>query len=351
MNFITQNKQKGNQNKQIRQSIPSKQAKQGRQAKQSLLTLITSLCLASYSFATGIPTIDVGSLTQSILSYQEVLKSNIQMLKSYSSQLEQMKEQGIGMSIGDILGETKGVIDKTIENIDYKIEEDTFQETTDITNVCAYLEQNSKYFKETINKVDKKLSNKINACITTASTDKLSKTIDELKAELDSLEYEEVEKRNEIEHKINMLNQAQNFLKQQANNQKTSKILTLYDNYLEGDASNPYSKAKFDDDLRALSNQLKNANNEKQATALTNTMLLKLLEVSQKQYELSLNIASMNANEKKSPSQEISYTKEKPKIIKTEDLETVKRFKEEYSEAVYDEYGMPDMSILTKISD
>ena len=132
MNFITQDRQKGNQNKQI---------------KQTLLTLIASLCLTSHSFAAGIPTIDVGSLTQSILSYQEVIKSNMQMLKSYSSQLEQMKEQGIGMNIGEILGETKGVIDKTLENIDYKIEEDTFQETADITNVCAYLEQNSKYFK------------------------------------------------------------------------------------------------------------------------------------------------------------------------------------------------------------
>lgn len=317
--------------------------------KKFLSTLI--LALAHNSFATGIPTIDVGSLTQSILSYQEVIKSNMQMLKEYTNQLEQMKEQGIGMNIGEILGETKGIINKTIENIDYKIEEDTFQETTDITNVCAYLEQNSKYFKEAMSKVDKKLSNKVNACITTAGTDTISKTIDELKTELDSLDYEEIEKRNEIEHNINMLNQAQNFLKQQANNQKTSKILTLYDNYLEGDSTNPYSKAKFDEDLRALSNQLKNANNQKQTTALTNTMLLKLLEVSQKQYELSLNIASMNANEAKSPSQEISYTKDKPKIIKTEDLETVKRFKEEYGEAVYDEYGMPDMSILTKINE
>lgn len=340
MNFITQNTQKDGQSPHNKH----------RQAKHTLLTLFTSLCLANHSFAAGIPTIDVGSLTQSILSFQETVKSNLQMLKSYESQLEQMKEQGIGMNIGEILGETKAVIDKTIENIDYKIEEDTFQETTDITNVCAYLEQNSKYFKDAINKVDKKLSNKVNACITTASTDKLSKTIDELKAELDNLDYEEVEKRNEIEHKINMLNQAQNFLKQQSNNQKTSKILTLYDNYLEGDSSNPYSKAKMNDDLRALSNQLKNASNQKQATALTNTMLLKLLEVSQKQYELSLNIASMNANESKSDSTNTlttnSYQKEKPKTYKVEDLQITKSFNENFEEATYNEYGFPAFTQL-----
>lgn len=322
-----------------------------KQGKQTLLALFMSLSLANYSFAAGIPTIDVGSLTQSILSYQESLQSNMHLLQQYQNQVKQMSEQGIGMSWDKILGETKGLIDKTLNNLNTKIPEDTFQETADITNVCSFLEQNSKYFKEAINRVEKSISNKVNACITAAGSNGLSQTIDELKNELNNLEYEEVDKRNEIEHKINMLNQAQNFLKQQSNNQKSSKILAMYDSYLEGAASNPYSKAKFDEDLRALSNQLKNANNQKQTTALTNTMLLKLLEVSQKQYELSLNIASMNANEAKSPSQDISYTKEKPKIIKTEDLETVKRFKEEYGEAVYDEYGMPDMSILTKIQD
>ena len=327
-------------------------------AQKAVLSAIASGILASNALATGIPTIDVGSLTQSVLQYAEMLKSNTQMLQSYAQQIEQVKmqaqqvqEQGIGMSIGDILGDTKSLLNKTLANIDFKIEEDTLQETKDITEVCAYLEQNSQHFKENINKVGQKLENKVNACITTAGTNGIAQTINELTSELNALDYEEVEKRNEIEHKINMINQAQSFLAQQANSQKTSKILAMYDNYLEGDANNPYSKAKFDEDLKVLSEQLSKSNNQKQTAALTNTMLLKLLEVSQKQYELSLNMASMNANAEKSPTQDISYTQEKPKIIKTEDLETVKAFKEEYGEAAYDEYGMPDMSILTKIED
>lgn len=318
-----------------------------------ITTPILALCLASHSFGAGIPTIDVGSLTQSILSYQETLQSNLHLLKQYQNQIQMMSEQGIGVSWNQILGQNKAIIDKTLNNLDTKIDEDTFQETADITNVCAYLEQNSKYFKETIQKADKKLSNKVNACITTANTDGLHKSINELKNELNSLEFDEVEKRNEIEHKINMLNQAQSFLAQQANHQRSSKILAMYDLYLEADANNPYSKAKFDEDLKALATQLSQENNTKQATALTNTMLLKLLEVSQRQYELSLNIASMNANESKSPASldTSAYKKEKPTIIKTEDLETVKAFKEEYDEAVYDEYGMPDISNLTKASE
>lgn len=320
-------------------------------AKKHILATISALIIANQGYATGIPTIDVGALTQSVLSYMEQLQSNVNILKQYSSQLDQMKEQGIGMNIGEILGDTKGIINKIQNNIGFSIDEDLMQETKDITDVCAYLEQNSKYFKESINKVGEKLENKVNACIATSGTNSLTKTINELKDELSEIDYNEVDKRNEIEHKINMLQQAQNFLNNQANNQKSSKILALYDNYLQGDANNPYSKSKMDEDLLTLSNQLKNANNQKQATALTNTMLLKLLEVSQRQYELSLNLASMNASESKSPSPEISYTQEKPKIIKTEDLETVKRFKEEYGEALYDEYGMPDMSMLAESED
>lgn len=315
-----------------------------------ITTPILALCLASHSFGAGIPTIDVGSLTQSILSYQETLQSNLHLLKQYQNQIQMMSEQGIGVSWNQILGQNKAIIDKTLNNLDTKIDEDTFQETADITNVCAYLEQNSKYFKETIQKADKKLSNKVNACITTANTDGLHKSINELKNELNSLEFDEVEKRNEIEHKINMLNQAQSFLAQQANHQRSSKILAMYDLYLEADANNPYSKAKFDEDLKALATQLSQENNTKQATALTNTMLLKLLEVSQRQYELSLNIASMNANESKSNSTNTldtnSYKQEKPKAYKVEDLQITKSFDESFEEATYNEYGFPAFTQL-----
>lgn len=120
--------------------------------QKAILAIFASGVLTSKALATGIPTIDVGSLTQSILQYTETIKSNVQMLKSYSSQLEQMKEQGIGMGIGEILGETKDIINKTLDNVGFKIDEDTLQETKDITDVCAFLEQNSKHFKDTIKK-------------------------------------------------------------------------------------------------------------------------------------------------------------------------------------------------------
>lgn len=314
--------------------------------KKAILAVFASGILTSNALASGIPTIDVGSLTQSILSYQESLQSNIHLLQQYQNQVKQMSEQGIGVSWNQILGQTKTLIDNTLNNLNTKIPEDTFQETADITNVCSFLEQNSKYFKETINKVDKKLSNKINACITTANSDAILKTIKELQEQRDKLSVEtELQKRTDLEHKISMLEQAQRFLNQQANNQKSAKLLTMYDNYLEGDASNPYSRAKFDEDLKTLANQLSQENNTKQSAALTNTMLLKLLEITQKQYELSLNIASMNANEKKASQSNTynteSFKQDTPKVVKREELDSIKSFAENFEPAQMNEYGFP----------
>ena len=314
--------------------------------KKAILAVFASGILTSNALASGIPTIDVGSLTQSILSYQESLQSNMHLLQQYQNQVKQMSEQGIGVSWNQILGQTKTLIDNTLNNLNTKIPEDTFQETADITNVCSFLEQNSKYFKETINKVDKKLSNKINACITTANSDAILKTIKELQEQRDKLSVEtELQKRTDLEHKISMLEQAQRFLNQQANNQKSAKLLTMYDNYLEGDASNPYSRAKFDEDLKTLANQLSQENNTKQSAALTNTMLLKLLEITQKQYELSLNIASMNANEKKASQSNTynteSFKQDTPKVVKREELDSIKSFAENFEPAQMNEYGFP----------
>ena len=115
------------------------------------LSLIASTLLISTSFSAGIPTMDVGALTQSVLSYQEQVKMYAQQLKDYqqlllstTNQANQLKEAGFGMSVEEILGQTSSVIDNTISNVDYKIDKEVFQETTDITNACAYLEQNSE---------------------------------------------------------------------------------------------------------------------------------------------------------------------------------------------------------------
>ena len=185
---------------------------------------------------------DIGSLTQSVLSYQEQVKAYAQQLKDYqqlllstANQANQLKESGFGMSIEEILGQTSSVIDSAISNVDYKIDKEIFQETTDITNACAYLEQNSPEFASIISESSKKLKDKVNACIGAVNTDKLKKTMSDLEEQSRKASTEQ--EAENIRHKMEMLRKAENFLKNQSTNKNTSQVLILYEEYINGGGS------------------------------------------------------------------------------------------------------------------
>ena len=323
--------------------------------KQIKLSIIGASVLISNAFSTGIPTMDIGALTQSVLNYQEQVKAYAQQLKDYqqlvlstTNQANQLKESGFGMSIEEILGQTSSVIDSAISNVDYKIDKEIFQETTDITNACAYLEQNSPEFASIINESSKKLKDKVNACIGAVNTDKLKKTMSDLEEQSRKASTEQ--EAENIRHKMEMLRKAENFLKSQSTNKNTSQVLILYEEYINGDKSSPYSKEKFDEDIKKLANQLKMPNNQKQAQALQNAMLLKLLEVSQRQYELSLNFYSMKSADVKKKNNPISidYDEKPVKRVKLEDTKIMKEHKQKYGEVIYDKNGFPDFETMKK---
>ena len=323
--------------------------------KQIKLSIIGASVLISNAFSTGIPTMDIGALTQSVLNYQEQVKAYAQQLKDYqqlvlstTNQANQLKESGFGMSIEEILGQTSSVIDSAISNVDYKIDKEIFQETTDITNACAYLEQNSPEFASIINENSKKLKDKVNACIGAVNTDKLKKTMSDLEEQSRKASTEQ--EAENIRHKMEMLRKAENFLKNQSTNKNTSQVLILYEEYINGDKSSPYSKEKFDEDIKRLANQLKMPNNQKQAQALQNAMLLKILEVAQKQYELSLNFYSMQSTDMKNANSSFSmdYDEKPNTIISIEDTKEVKEFKDKYGEVIYDSAGFPDFEAMKK---
>ena len=323
--------------------------------KQIKLSIIGASVLLSNAFSTGIPTMDIGALTQSVLNYQEQVKAYAQQLKDYqqlvlstTNQANQLKEAGFGMSVEEILGQTSSVIDNAISNVDYKIDKEVFQETTDITNACAYLEQNSPEFASIINESSKKLKDKVNACIGAVNTDKLKKTMSDLEEQSRKASTEQ--EAENIRHKMEMLRKAENFLKNQSTNKNTSQVLILYEEYINGDKNSPYSKEKFDEDIKKLANQLKMPNNQKQAQALQNAMLLKILEVAQKQYELSLNFYSMQSTDIKNANSSFSmdYDEKPNTIISIEDTKEVKEFKDKYGEVIYDSAGFPDFEAMKK---
>lgn len=323
--------------------------------KQIKLSIIGASVLLSNAFSTGIPTMDIGALTQSVLNYQEQVKAYAQQLKDYqqlvlstTNQANQLKESGFGMSIEEILGQTSSVIDSAISNIDYKIDKEIFQETTDITNACAYLEQNSPEFASIINESSKKLKDKVNACIGAVNKNTVSQTTNKLLDEKEKTN--DLQEKNNIQHKIDMLNNAVAMIKRTSNNKNTGQILIIYEEYINGDKNSPYSKEKFDEDIKRLANQLKMPNNQKQAQALQNAMLLKILEVAQKQYELSLNFYSMKSTEQqnKKGAKSIDYNSQPKKHVALEDKKETKEFKDKYGEVIYDSAGFPDFEAMKK---
>lgn len=327
--------------------------------KKSFLSLSVALLLSFNSAnAGGVPVIDVSAIQQAILHYLETIESNAQLLKQYeqmikdsTNQLAQMKEQGIGMDIEEILGNVRKIVDKSLTLIDYEISQDIFQESADIINVCSFLEQESTYFADKIKEASDSggLKDKINACVTTANTEEISKTI----KELTDIVVEATDQRviNNTKHKIRMIEKALAFLQQRTNAQRSSKIINLYDNYVNGDTNNPYSKEKFNEDLKMITTQLKTANNQKQAAALTNTLLLKLLELSNKNYELSLNYYSMVANEQKSKenNDEQDYQEEAKETIDYTQTQSYKDFQSNSYKVIYNQAGLPDIAEMTKV--
>ena len=149
----------------------------------------------------------------------------------------------------------------------------------------------------TLGKTKSSIKSKVNRC-TYALRDgaNLSKSIDELTEQMNKA-VDPIQRAN-YQAQINNIKNAEKFLQERDNIEKTNALLAFEDTFHSDDKTNPYSKAKMNDDLKQLSKQLSKPNNQKQAQALTNSILLKILENLQHQYELNINYTSTMATGK-----------------------------------------------------
>lgn len=322
--------------------------------KKRLLSLSLSIFLfSSNANASGIPTVDIEAIAQAVLQYNQMLRQYEQMIKDSANQLTQMKEQGIGMNINEILGDLNSIVDRSLNLLDYKLDDDIFEESANVINICSYLEEKSSYFKIKLQMSQESLKDQINTCLSSIGTDAIEKSIGDLTREYINSDDEAT--RNNLQHQMDMLRASKSFLDSQANSKRINAVIALYDSYISGDVNNPYSKAKSNEDLKKLANRLKEANNQKQAVALTNALLLKLLELSNRQYELSLNYYTMVAGEKKSLEKvgDLQDLQEKikntPQTIDYTQTQSYRNFISEYPNVSYDDYGMPDFLGMTKV--
>lgn len=104
------------------------------------------------------------------------------------------------------------------------------------------------------------------------------------------------------------------------------------------------------DDLKKLSKQLGKANNQKQAQALTNSILIKILENLQQQYELNINYTSTIASGRQMSNDanfknldENSFKQKVVEYKRNDDL-----FQPEKRKFPKDELGLPKFMFMNK---
>lgn len=274
--------------------------------KKSLISAVvaSSLFLSSAN-TSGIPTIDVSAIAQQVMSYQQTLKDYAEQIKQYEQMVKdtmnmekQMKELGVDMnSVYEILGDAQSMISQmqSIYEDVKNLPQDIMGDIARVKTACLFLEQNSQFFSHSVKISSKNAINKMNQC-TIALRDgaNISKSIEELTQKMNKT-IDPIERAN-YQAQINNIRNAERFLQERDNIKKTNSLLAFEDIFHNGDKAKEYTKERMREDLKQLSKQLNKANNQKQAQALTNTILLKMLENMQQQYELNINYTSTMAS-------------------------------------------------------
>ncbi|WP_205569938.1 hypothetical protein, partial [Klebsiella pneumoniae] len=111
----------------------------------------------------------------------------------------------------------------------------------------------------------------------------ITKSIDELMDKINQTT--DYNLKQQLYTQIENIKNAQAFIENKAKEEQANRLITFYDTYHKQDKTNPYTKAKMSADLEKLAKQLQNPNNAKQAQALTNSILIKMYENMQRQYE------------------------------------------------------------------
>lgn len=321
-------------------------------------SLVLSLALSTNANASGIPTVDMASITQAIMGYTEQLKTGAQIVKQYEQQLKeyanslmQSEAMGVGQSIMDALGEANNLINTTMSIIDnYSLDFDILQRATDIQNACSYIGSNSKKFNEVFSKVSS-LTGQIKRCLSSVDTEAIADDIADLMEQLSrgGLSEQEIQ---DLNTRISNLNKAVQTIQAKTTAMNTDKVLTVVDAYENGDKNNPYSKERMDDDLKTLLKQVQKADNDKERQALTNVLLAKHLEMTQKQYEATLNFSKMMAQDMKNKTDmsRKDYQETPLQVVDYEDTQAYQDFKSKYgTNIIYNEFGMPDFNEMTKV--
>lgn len=322
--------------------------------KKRLISIITAISLST-QLSAGIPTIDAAAIAQAVLSYVQEGKDYLQQVQHFEQMVKDtanfekhMNELGIGMDINDILKDTLGMI-RDLENIYREIEnipKDFLRTVNRIENACSFLERESQFFGIDINKgrSSGKLDT-LSSCIAVIEDETaIMKTIEELiekqNRAKDSNEY------YKLAIEIDNIKSAKRYLEDKHNTTRINRLIEL-DNLYQTNTSGISVKKQMRDELFALNQALQNPNNQKQAQALTNSILIKILETNQRLYELTMasSTAIVSINQNGGSEQKKVSEEDYQKVYRKYDFDANLAYGNNVKTAPKDDVGLPIFKI------
>ena len=263
--------------------------------KKTLFSIITALCIfTSNSNSAGIPVFDGSSMAQNMvdnaMQYANMIKDYAQQVQMYKQMIvdtlnfeKHLKALGVDMNEwADIIGEISDTI-SGIEGLASSIQNipDSFKlQFTRAQKACNFLNSNVSGFSSAANDL-KGFKRQTNRCFMALnSKDVVNTKLNELTKNLQkATDINEIKK---IQNQINNIQNAVQFVKQEKAQETANELISFHEAfYGENEEHTKLQIQSYKDqakEFQKISKQMQKAKNEKQVQAITNTILLKMLE-------------------------------------------------------------------------
>lgn len=298
--------------------------------KKTLFSIITALFIfTSNSNAAGIPTFDSANMVDNAMQYANMLKDYAQQVQMYKQMIvdtlnfeKHLKALGVDMTEwADIIGEVSDTING-IERLANSIQNipDSFKlQFIRAQKACSFLNSKVSGFSSAASDL-KNFKRQTNRCFMTLnSKDVINTKLNELNRNLQKAT--DINEIKRIQNEISNIRNAAQFVRQEKAQETANELIRFHEAFYGENEEHARLKIKsYKDhakDFQKISKQMKNAKNEKQVQAVTNTILLKMLEQNTEMQGIMVSysraIASQNYNK---PNQHLSEDSFQQKEVK-----------------------------------
>lgn len=321
--------------------------------KKSILSLSLIFAINANAMVVSDPTLIANQLADNVKAYAQQIQSYAQQVQMYKQMIidtlnfeKHLKALGVDMDEWrDIIGDIAGTIDEfqNLYNDLKNIPNDLKIGFEKMNKACSFLGTNVDGFSSAKSAV-KQFNRQTNKCFRALNDDNaITKKLKELDKDLQkATSLEEIKK---IQTQISNIQNARDFVKQEKNQEMLDKTLAIYDTFY-GDSEDGEKGLKitsYEDrakKLKDLASQMKKTKNEKQTTALTNTILLEMLQQNTEMQGIMINFSNALATQQAQSGSQKRLS---------EDSFDQKSVTYEFSDDLYkdvkkmetDEYGLP----------